>query len=111
MATNSSLRDRLMSHADKVKKYEEMEASLAGVFSREAQAERKKFADLVTKVIKPRFDEFKTTLREIGRDAVITVNLSHTPVQSIGLALLDRYLSFGVGKTLKLVNPKQDLAK
>jgi hypothetical protein len=32
-------------------------------------------------------------------------------VQSIGLTLLDRYLSFGAGKTLKLVNPKQDISK
>src|SRR5271163_4695141 len=106
-----TLRDRMMSHAEKVKKYEEMEAVLAGVFSQEAEAERERFADLVKNVIKPEFDEFKTTLREIGRDAVIIVNLSHAPVQSIGLTLLDRYLSFGMGKTLKLVNPKEDLAK
>jgi hypothetical protein len=106
-----TLRERMMSHADKVKKYEEMEAVLAGVFSQEAEAERERFADLVKNVIKPAFDEFKATLREIGRDAVIIVNLSHAPVQSIGLTLLDRYLSFGAGKTLKLVNPKEDLAK
>jgi hypothetical protein len=105
------LRERLMSHAEKVKKYEEMEAVLAGVFSQEAEAAREKFADLVTGVIKPAFDEFKATLREVGRDAVIITSLSHNPVQSIGLTLLDRYLSFGAGKTVKLVNPKQDISK
>jgi hypothetical protein len=106
-----TLRDRMLSHAEKVRKYEEMEAVLAGVFSQEAEAAREKFADLVTHVIKPAFDEFKTTLREMGRDAVIIVNLSHSPTQSIGLTLLDRYLNFGAGKTLKLVNPREDLAK
>jgi len=88
-----------------------MEAMLAGVFSQEAQAEREKFEDLVTRVIKPAFDEFKSAMRELGRDAVIVANMSHSPVQSIGLTLLDRYLSFGVGKTIKLVNPKEDIAK
>jgi hypothetical protein len=94
-----------------VKKLEEMEAVLAGVFSQETEAARERFADLVTRTIKPAFDEFKSTLRDIGRDAVIVVNLTHSPVQSIGLTLLDRYLKFGIGKTLKLVNPKEDLAK
>ena len=110
MATET-LRDRMLSHAEKVKKLEEMEAVLAGVFSQEAEAARENFADLVTTIIKPAFDVFKTTLRDIGRDAVIIVNLTHTPVQSVALTLLDRYLSFGIGKTLKLVNPKEDLAK
>jgi hypothetical protein len=106
-----SLRSRIVSHAEKVKKIEEMEAALAGVFSQEAQAGREKFAALVQTVIKPAFDEFKTTLREIGRDAVIITSLTHSPVQSIGLTLVDRYLSFGAGKTLKLVNPKEDISK
>jgi hypothetical protein len=106
-----NLRSRIVSHSEKVKKLEEMEATLAGVFSQEAQAGREKFTALVQEVIKPAFDEFKTTLREVGRDAVIITSLSHNPVQSIGLTLLDRYLSFGMGKTLKLVNPKDDLAK
>jgi len=106
-----NLRSRIVSHAEKVKKVEEMEAVLAGVFSQEAQAGREKFEYLVQQVIKPAFDEFKATLREIGRDAVITTSLTHHPVQSIGLTLLDRYLSFGAGKTLKLVNPKEDISK
>lgn len=106
-----NLRGRMISHAAKVKELEEMEAMLAGVFSQEAQAEREKFEDLVKRVIKPAFDEFKAALRELGRDAVIITNLSHSPVQSAGITLLDRYLSFGVGKTIKLVNPKQDIAK
>jgi hypothetical protein len=50
-------------------------------------------------------------MREIGRDAVIITSLSHNPVQSIGLTLLDRYLSFGAGKTIKLVNPREDISK
>jgi hypothetical protein len=106
-----TLRDRMLVHAEKVKKTEELEASLAGVFSQEAEAARERFADLVTHTIKPAFDVFKATLREMDRDAVIIVNLSHTLVQSVGLTLLDRYLKFGAGKTLKLVNPKEDLAK
>src|ERR1700722_7753459 len=106
-----TLRGRIVSHAGKDKKLEEMEAVLAGVFSQEAQAGREKFAALVQEVIKPAFDEFKATLRELGRDAVIITSLTHNPVQSIGLTLLDRYLSFGAGKTLKLVNPKDDIAK
>ena len=106
-----NLRGRMITHATKVKELEEMEAMLAGVFRQEAQAEREKFEDLVTRVIKPAFDEFKSAMRELGRDAVIVANMSHSPVQSIGLTLLDRYLSFGVGKTIKLVNPKEDIAK
>ena len=88
-----------------------MEAALAGVFSQEAQAGREKFEALVKGTIKPAFDEFKATLREIGRDAVIITSLTHSPVQSIGLTLVDRYLSFGAGKTVKLVNPKDALSK
>lgn len=106
-----NLRERMVSHAEKVKKLEEMEAVLAGVFSQEAQAGREKFEGLVQRVIKPVFDEFKLTLRDLGRDAVIITNLTHNPVQSIGLTLLDRYLSFGAGKTVKLVNPKEDISK
>jgi len=105
------LRSRIVSHAEKVKKHEELEATLAGVFSQEAQAQREKFEALVRDVIKPAFDEFKTALREVGRDAVITTNLTHSPTQSIALTLLDRYLSFGVGKTVKLVNPKEDISR
>jgi len=107
----AQLRSRIVSHAEKVKKHEEMEAALAGVFSQEAQALREKFEALVQKVIKPAFDEFKAALREGGRDAVITTSLTHSPAQSIALTLLDRYLSFGVGKTVKLVNPKEDISK
>jgi hypothetical protein len=105
------LRSRIVSHAEKVKKLEEMEAVLAGVFTQEAQAGREKFLALVQEVIKPAFDEFKTALREVGRDAVIITSLTHNPVQSIGLTLVDRYLSFGAGKTIKLVNPKEDISK
>jgi hypothetical protein len=88
-----------------------MEAALSGVFSKETQAQREKFESLVHKVIKPAFDEFKAALREVGRDAVIIINLTHNPTQSIALTLVDRYLNFGMGKTLKLVNPKEDIAK
>jgi hypothetical protein len=109
--TMENLRGRMISHAEKVRQREEMEAVLAGVFSQEAQAAREKFTTLVQTIIKPAFNEFKTALRELGRDAVIISNLTHNPVQSIGLTLLDRYLSFGVGKTLKLVNPKEDISK
>jgi hypothetical protein len=106
-----NLRERMISHAEKVRKLEEMEAVLAGVFSAESEAAREKFNELVTNVIKPAFDEFKKALREVGRDAVIITNLTHAPVQSIGLTLVDRYLKFGMGKTLKLVNPKDDISK
>jgi len=106
-----NLRKRIVTHAEKVKKLEEMEAVLAGVFSQEAQAEREQFESLVQRIVKPAFDEFKAAMREIGRDAVIITSLSHNPVQSIGLTLLDRYLSFGAGKTIKLVNPREDISK
>jgi hypothetical protein len=107
----ADLRSRIVSHAEKVKRVEEMEAALAGVFSLEAQAAREKFEELVKSVIKPTFDEFKKTVREVGRDAVIVTSLTHTPVQSISVTLVDKYLSFGAGKTLKLVNPKEDITK
>jgi hypothetical protein len=107
------LRSRLISHAKKVEKLEEMEAMLAGVFTKEAMVGKEKFVALVREVIKPAFDEFKATLRDVGRDAVIITNLTPEPTQSAGLTLilLDRYLSFGAGKTVKLVNPKQTLSK
>ena len=107
----SRLRERMNDHAEKVRKQEEMEAALAGVFSQEVQASRERFATLVQDVVKPAFDEFKKALRDLGRDAVIVVNLTHNPQQSIVLTLVDKYLSFGVGKTLKLVNPKEDVSK
>jgi hypothetical protein len=111
-ANMPNLRGKIASHADKLKELEEMEAVLAGVFNREAQASRNKFAALVQELIKPAFNEFKATLREIGRDAVIITNLSHNhQVLSIGLTLIDRYLSFGAGKTVKLVNPDLDISK
>jgi hypothetical protein len=107
------LRNRLISHAKKVEKLEEMEAMLAGVFTKEAMIGKEKFVALVREVIKPAFDEFKATLRDVGRDAVIITNLSPEPMQSAGLTLilLDRFLSFGAGKTVKLVNPKKTLSK
>lgn len=107
----ADLRSRIVSHAEKVKKVEEMEAALAGVFGLEAQAARERFEELAKSIIKPAFDDFKATVREVGRDAAIITSLTHTPVQSIGVTLVDRYLSFGAGKTLKLVNPKEDISK
>jgi hypothetical protein len=106
-----SLKERMKAHADKVREHEEMEAALAGVFTQEAQAAREKFLVLAHEVIKPAFNEFKTALRELDRDAVIITNLTESPMQSIVLTLLDRYLRFGPGKTLKLVNPKADVSK
>ncbi len=100
-----------MSHAEKVRKNEEMEAVLAGVFSQEAQIARDKFESVVKEVVRPAFEEFKATLREMDRDAAIIANLTHHPVQSIGLTLLDRYLKLDSGHTLKLINPKEDIAK
>jgi hypothetical protein len=107
----NSLKDRMSLHAEKIQRQEELEAELEGVFSQETQAARDRFAALVRDVVKPAFDEFKLALRELKRDAVIISNLSHNPQQSIGLRLVDRYLSFGKGKTLNLVNPKEDIAK
>ncbi|MEI9998689.1 MAG: hypothetical protein WDO13_05740 [Verrucomicrobiota bacterium] len=105
------LRDRIRHHAEKVRKQEEMEAALAGVFDEEAQAARERFLTLVQEVIKPSFHEFKATLRDYGRDAVIVLSPPHALVQSIGLTLVDRYLNFGVGKTVRLVNLRDDLGK
>ena len=107
----ADLRSRIISHSNKVKKLEEMESALAGVFTQEAQAARKKFEALVTDVIKPAFEVFKKTVRDVGRDAVIVTSLGNAPVQSIGVTLVDRYLSFGAGKTVTLVNPKEDISK
>ena len=106
-----NLRNRLISHARKIEKIEEMEAISAGVFTREFHTGREKFAALVQKIVKPAFDEFKLAMRQVGRDAVIISNLTHDPVQSITLKLIDRHLTFGVGKTVKLVNPTDDIAK
>jgi hypothetical protein len=105
------LRSRIVSHAEKIKSVEEMEAAIVGVFDQAAQAKREKFEALVQGVIKPAFEEFKAALRQIGRDAVIISNLTHNPAQSIRLVLVDRYLKFGMGKTLNLVNPKEDITQ
>ena len=105
------LKERMKAHAEKVRRHEDMEAVLAGVFTHEAQAAREKFLVLVHEVIKPAFNEFKSALRELDRDAVVITNLTDPAVQSIVLSLVDRYLRFGAGKTLKLVNPKDDVSK
>jgi hypothetical protein len=105
------LRDRVMQHAEKVRQHEDMEAALAGVFTQEAQAARDRFTTLAQLVIKPAFDEFRIILRNLERDAVIVCNFTDGPVLSIGISVLDRYLKLGVGKTLNLVNPKDDIAK
>jgi len=107
----ADLRSRILSHSQKVKHLEQMEEALAGAFSVEAQAARKRFETLVNTVIKPAFNVFKKTVRDVGRDAVIVTSLTNNPVQSIGVTLVDRYLSFGAGKTLTLVNPKEDISK
>ena len=107
----NSLKERMSLHAQRVKQHEEMEALLAGVFTQEAAALREKFATLVAQVIKPAFNEFKATLRTLGRDAVIVTSLSDAPVQGICVTLCDRHLSFGPGKTINLVNPKADILK
>jgi hypothetical protein len=105
------LRNRIVSHAEKIRNIEEMEAAMVGVFDEVAQDKREKFETLAQNVIAPAFEEFKTALRQIGRDAVIVSNLTHHPVQSVGLILVDRYLKFGIGKTLNLVNPKEDISQ
>ena len=109
MAMN--LRSQIFSHAEKVRKAEELEALLAGVFDQEAQAKSEKFEALVQEIVKPAFDDFKITLREIGKDAEILIRGAHHPKQSITLVLMERYLSFGSGKTVKLVNPKRDVTE
>jgi hypothetical protein len=106
-----NLRDRLLSHSEKLKQAEELKAALAGVFDQEAQAKREKFEALVRDLVKPAFDDFKLTLREIGKDATIILRLTHGLKQSITLVLHERYLSFGAGKTIKLVNPKEDVTE
>ena len=107
----ADLRSRIVSHSQKVSQAEEMEAALAGVFDREAQAKRDKFEGLVREVIKPAFDDFKATLREIGKDATIITGLTNRPRHSITLVPMERYLSFGAGKTITLVNPKEDVTE
>jgi hypothetical protein len=102
------LRSKIVSHANKLKKVEERAAAAVGVFDEEAQAHRDRFEDLVENVVRPAFEEFKILLRQVGRDAVIVSNMTHNPVQSICVVLVDRYLKLGIGKTLNLVNPKDD---
>lgn len=107
-----TLRDRMSQHAEKVRQNEEMEAVLAGVFNKENEEARVRFVNLIQQVIRPAFDEFRAALRELERDGVIVTNIANGgEQQSISIALVDRYLRFGVGKTIKLVNPKQDIAK
>jgi hypothetical protein len=111
MDTVKSLKERLNSHAEKLNKREEMEAALAGVFDVEAQAVSEEFSEFANAVILPAFRQFKAALRELGRDAVIVQSLPKARVPSIAVVLCDRYLSFGVGKTMTLVNPKEDYTK
>jgi len=105
------LRSRIVSHSQNVKRLDEMEAAIVGVFDQVAQAKREKFEALVQNVVRPAFEEFKAALRLVGRDAVIVSNMTHNPAQSIRLVLVDRYLKFGIGKTLNLVNPKDDVTQ
>jgi hypothetical protein len=107
----NSLRERLASHASKLKKAEELEAELAGVFNVEAKADYEEFDAFSRAILLPAFKQFKTALREVGRDAVIVSSLPKASVQSIAIVLCDRYLSFGAGKTMTLVNPKDDFTK
>ncbi len=104
-------RSRIVFHAEKVRNLEEMDAAMVGVFDQVAEAKKEKFEALAKNVIKPAFEEFKAILRQIGRDAVITSNLAHETEQSMRLILVDRYLKFGMGKTLNLVNPKDDIVR
>jgi hypothetical protein len=106
-----SLKDRLSVHAEKLNRHEEMEAALAGVFTEEAHVVSEEFTTFANTVILPAFKQFKIALRELGRDAVIVSSLPKAPVQSIAVVLCDRYLSFGAGKTMMLVNPKDDFTK
>ena len=107
----NSLKDRLSVHAEKLNRHEQMEAALAGVFNEEAQQVREEFELFVRDTVAPAFKQFKLALRELGRDAVIVASLPKAPIQSIAIVLCDRYLSFGVGKTMTLVNPKDDFSK
>lgn len=88
-----------------------MEAAFSGVFDQVAQEKREKFVALVKQVIEPAFEEFKSVLRQVGRDAVIISKLSHHPIQSVTLVLVDRYLKIGKQKTLNLVNPNEEIAQ
>ena len=88
-----------------------MEAALAGVFNEEAENIREEFTKFVHDSVAPAFKQFKLALRELGRDAVIVQSLPKAPIQSIAVVLCDRYLSFGAGKTMTLVNPKDDFSK
>jgi hypothetical protein len=106
-----SLKERLSQHAEKLNRHEQMEATLAGVFNEEAHNVREEFSKFVHDVVSPAFKQFKMTLRELGRDAVIVSSLPKAPIQSIAVVLCDRYLSFGAGKTMVLVNPKDDFSK
>ncbi len=106
-----TLKERLSLHADKLNRHEQMEAALAGVFNEEAENIREEFSKFVRDTVAPAFKQFKLALRELGRDAVIVQSLPKAPIQSIAVVLCDRYLSFGVGKTMTLVNPKDDFSK
>jgi hypothetical protein len=105
------LRSRIVGHDKKIKNAKELDAALLGVFDQDAQAQRERFEALVQRVVRPMFEQFKATVRQIGRDAVIMTNLAPHPAQSITLILIDRYLKFGTGKTLNLVNPKEDITQ
>ena len=107
----TDLRSRITSHAEKVKKAEQLQAALAGVFDQDTLAKSERFEAFVKEVVKPAFDEFKLTLREIGKDAEILLRGPNHPRHSIALVLMERYLSFGSGKTIKLVNPKEDVTE
>ena len=102
---------RIVSHAKKVNQTAEAEAALAGVFDSTAQEKRDRFAELARRVVEPAFEEFKSVMRQVGRDAVIVSKLTHHPKQSVTLILVDRYLKIGKQKTLNLVNPKDDVTQ
>ncbi len=107
----TDLRSRITAHAEKIKKAEQLQAALAGVFDQETLAKSERFEAFIKEVVKPAFDEFKITLREIGKDAEILLRGPSHPRHSIALVLMERYLSFGSGKTIKLVNPKEDVTE
>ena len=88
-----------------------MEAALAGVFNEEAANVREEFTKFTVDIVAPAFKQFKLALRELGRDAVIVQSVPQSPIQSIAVVLCDRYLRFGAGKTMTLVNPKDDFSK
>jgi len=106
-----NLKDRLSAHAEKLNHQEEMEATLAGVFNVEANVVKEDFKEFVRVVIMPGLKEFKSALREVGRDAVIVESLPNAKNQSVAVILTDRYLKFGAAKTLTLINPKDDFTK